>query len=276
MLEHCTLCPRNCGINRLAGEKGFCGMSSSLYLSSHGPHHGEERELVGAFGSGTIFLTGCNLHCLYCQNYDISNAGNGYEVSIEECAHTMLGLQKIGCHNINFVTPTHFTPQIVKAVAVAKERGLEIPLVYNCGGYEALETLQLLDGIIDIYMPDIKYSDSRIAQRYSQAPDYPEVSRQALKEMHRQVGDLVTNKDNIAEKGLLVRHLVLPNGLAGSGDIFHFIATEISKDTYVNVMDQYRPCFKAGEFPELDRTVTMGEYRQAIAMAQKEGLHRGL
>lgn len=244
-------------------------------ISSYGAHFGEERELVGIFGSGTIFLTGCNLHCLYCQNYDISNLNVGYQISIEKFSDIMLALQKGGCHNINFVTPTHFTPQIVEAVALAKEKGLDVPLVYNCGGYEEVDTLKLINGIIDIYMPDIKYSNAHVAKKYSNAPDYPEVAKLALKEMHRQVGDLVIDKDGVAKRGLLVRHLVLPNALAGTKEILHFIATEISKDTYVNIMDQYRPCSKAIDFPEINRMITMDEYRKATSIAKEEGLYRG-
>jgi putative pyruvate formate lyase activating enzyme len=275
LLENCSLCPRKCGINRIKGKEGYCRMGKDVVISSYGPHFGEERELVGQGGSGTIFLTGCNLHCLYCQNYDISTLNRGYEVTIEKLANIMLSLQKMGCHNINFVTPTHFTPQIVGAVVLAKEKGLDLPIVYNCGGYEDSYVLSLLEGIIDIYMPDVKYSETKISKEYSNAPDYFEVAKEALGEMHKQVGDLVTDKGKVATSGLLVRHLVLPGGLAGTGEIMHFIAKDISPDTYVNIMDQYRPCFKAGSFPELDRVVTENEYREAVEIAKKEGLHRG-
>jgi len=275
LLRDCSLCPRRCSVDRMDGEKGYCGMGKTLTISSYGPHFGEEKELVGVRGSGTIFLTGCNLHCLYCQNYDISNRYKGYEVDAKEFSKVMLGLQKMGCHNINFVTPTHFAPQIIEAVMLAREEGLSVPLVYNCGGYETVNTLKLLDGIIDIYMPDIKYSDAKSAKKFSGAPDYPEIVREALKEMHGQVGDLSMDSGGVATRGLLVRHLVLPNGLAGTGATMHFIANRISKHTYVNIMDQYRPCHKADEFPEIDRMVAAGEYNEAVDIARREGLRRG-
>jgi len=275
LLEECTLCPRKCRVNRLKGKKGFCGMARKPMISSYSPHFGEEAELVGLCGSGTIFLTGCNLHCVYCQNYDISNLGVGDGIGVERFSDIMMELQNMGCHNINFVTPTHFTPQIIEAVALAKEKGLSRPLVYNCGGYEELDTLKLLSGIIDIYMPDAKYSSGAMAKRYSNAPDYPEVARKALKEMHAQVGDLVVNEHGVAVKGLLVRHLVLPNEMAGTKEWMHFITTEISKDTYVNIIDQYRPCFDAVNFPEIDREITRDEYFDAIKIARSEGLRRG-
>lgn len=272
LLHNCTLCPRGCGVNRLEDEKAYCRMGRQLMISSYGPHFGEEKELVGTHGSGTIFLTGCNLRCLYCQNYDISSFDNGYKIGVDEFSNIMLSLQRMGCHNINFVTPTHFTPQIIEAIALAKEKGLAAPLVYNCGGYEEVNTLRLLDGIIDIYMPDIKYGDTETAKKYSNAPDYPQVAKKAIKEMHRQVGDLVIDKHGIAQRGLLVRHLILPNGLAGTKKALHFIATEVSKDTYVNIMDQYRPCFKAANFSEINRMITMDEYHEAIRIAQDEKL----
>lgn len=275
LLYSCTLCPRRCGVNRLEDKKGYCGMGEGLMISSYGPHFGEEPELVGSRGSGTIFLTGCNLHCLYCQNYDISNLYRGHGVSVEEFSNIMLDLERMGCHNINFVTPTHFTPQIVEAIALAMEKGLDTPLVYNCGGYEDADTLRLLDGIIDIYMPDVKYGDTEPARKYSNAPDYPEVVKEALKEIHRQVGDLVAGGDGVAKEGLLVRHLVLPNRTAVTEKVLHFIATEISKDTYVNIMDQYRPCFKADDFSQLNRMITTDEYNEAVRIAKSEGLHRG-
>jgi putative pyruvate formate lyase activating enzyme len=275
ILNECTLCPRACGVNRNEGEKGYCKSNSHLMVSSVQPHFGEEDVLVGVYGSGTIFLTNCNLGCIYCQNYDISHLGQGRIMTEEELAQSMLRLQKMGCHNINFVTPTHFTPQIVKALKIAIENGLHVPLVYNCGGYESKRTIELLDGIVDIYMSDIKYSDEAHAKKYSNAPDYFTVCKEAVKKMHRQVGDLTVDDRGIAVRGLLIRHLVLPNGLAGSNDVFKFIATELSKNSYVNIMMQYRPMYKAYEYEELSRGVTLSEYREALSCAKKWGLHRG-
>ncbi|MCW3135743.1 MAG: radical SAM protein [Canidatus Methanoxibalbensis ujae] len=274
MLRHCELCPRECGVDRLSGETGFCRSTANVKVASAHPHFGEEDVLVGTHGSGTIFLTNCNLRCVFCQNYDISHLGIGYEVSEDELAEMMLKLQRLGCHNINFVTPTHFTPQIVAAIKTAAERGLRVPIVYNCGGYESVKTLRLLDGIIDIYMPDIKYSNSHSAEKYSNAPDYFDVCRQAVKEMHSQVGDLVVDERGIAVRGLIVRHLVMPDDVAGAEEIIKFIA-ELSKDTYVNIMFQYRPLFKAHEYREINRTVRMSEYRKVVETALKFGLHRG-
>jgi putative pyruvate formate lyase activating enzyme len=275
ILNECKLCPRECGVNRNKGEKGYCKSDKHLMVSSVQPHFGEEDVLVGSHGSGTIFLTNCNLRCIYCQNYDISHLGYGQRMTEEELAFNMLSLQTRGCHNINFVTPTHFTPQIVKATKIALEKGLRIPIVYNCGGYEAKSTIELLDGFVDIYMPDIKYGDVENAKKYSNAPDYFEVCKEAVKEMHRQVGDLTVDERGIAVRGLLIRHLVLPNGLAGSAEVLKFIATEISKESYVNIMLQYRPMYKAYEYKELNRGIKMSEYREAIEIAKEWGLHRG-
>jgi len=275
ILNECKLCPRECGVNRNKGGKGYCKSDKHLMVSSVQPHFGEEDVLVGIHGSGTIFLTSCNLRCIYCQNYDISHLGYGQRMTEEELALSMLSLQNRGCHNINFVTPTHFTPQIVKATKIAVEKGLHIPIVYNCSGYEAKSTIELLDGIVDIYMPDIKYSDAENAKKYSNAPDYFDRCKEALKEMHRQVGDLKVDENGIAWRGLLIRHLVLPNGLAGSAEVLKFIATEISKDSYVNIMLQYRPMYKAYEYRELNRGLKMSEYREAIDIAREWGLHRG-
>ena len=273
MLSNCELCPRRCGVNRLKGEVGFCRSSAKLKVASAHPHFGEEEVLVGTHGSGTIFLSNCNLGCVFCQNYDISHLGVGYEVSEAELAEMMLELQRLGCHNINFVTPTHFTPQIVAAIKIAAERGLRVPIVYNCGGYELVQTLRLLEGIIDIYMPDIKYSRSESAEKYSKARDYFEVCKSAVREMHRQVGDLVTD-EGIAVRGLLIRHLVMPNDVAGSEEILRFVA-ELSKNTYINIMFQYRPMFKAYEYEEINRTVKISEYRKVVETAVKLGLWRG-
>ncbi|MHC1610759.1 MAG: radical SAM protein [Candidatus Methanospirareceae archaeon] len=275
ILTECNLCPRGCGVNRTRGEKGYCKSNTHLVVSSAHPHFGEEDVLVGTYGSGTIFFTNCNLGCLFCQNYEISHLGYGQRMTEEELALSMLRLQKMGCHNINLVTPTHFTPQIVKALKIAIEDGLHIPLVYNCGGYESKSTIALLDGIVDIYMPDIKYSNPENAERYSNAPDYFDVCKEAVKEMHRQVGDLKVDERGIAVRGLLIRHLVLPNGLAGSAEVFKFIATEISEESYVNIMSQYRPIYKAYEYKELNRGITMSEYQEALDDARAWGLHRG-
>ncbi|MEM5874493.1 MAG: radical SAM protein [Candidatus Aenigmatarchaeota archaeon] len=274
ILECCELCPRKCHVNRLKGEKGFCRSGSELMISSFGPHFGEEPELVGIHGSGTIFLTNCNLLCVYCQNYEISHLGEGREVSLEEAAGMMLTLQKIGCHNINLVTPTHFAPQLVKAIKIAAEKGLKLPIVWNCSGYENVDVIKILEGVVDIYMPDIKYSNSESARKYSRAPDYFERCKEAVKEMHRQVGDLKVDERGIAYRGLIIRHLVLPNDLAGSEKILEFIAS-LSKDNYVNIMDQYMPCWKAFEFKELSRSITASEYLKIIKIAKKLGLHRG-
>lgn len=274
VLRHCRLCPRACEVDRTDGEKGFCRILDKHVVSSWGPHFGEERPLVGRSGSGTIFFAGCNLGCIFCQNWQISHAAEGAEVSTERLADVMLELQDGGCHNINFVTPTHQTPMILRALLVARKAGFRLPLVYNCGGYESLDTLKLLDGIVDIYMPDFKYSDPGPAKKYSKAADYPQVARAALKEMHRQVGDLVIDPGGVALRGLLLRHLVLPGGLAGTGEVVRFVAEEISKDTYINIMDQYHPCYKAFEHPPLDRGLTAGEYEGAVRMALDAGLKR--
>jgi putative pyruvate formate lyase activating enzyme len=275
ILNECTLCPRACGVNRNKGETGYCKSGIDLMVSSVQPHYGEEDVLVGTYGSGTIFLTNCNLGCIFCQNYDISHLGCGQRVSEEEFARSMLSLQRRGCHNVNFVTPTHFTPQIVKALKIAIEYGLHIPLVYNCGGYESKRTIELLEGIVDIYMPDIKYGDEESAKKYSNAPDYFAVCKEAVKEMHRQVGDLTMDEQGIAVRGLLIRHLVLPNRLAGSVEVFKFIAAELSRGSYVNIMLQYRPMCRAYEYKELNRGITLSEYREALDIAKELGLHRG-
>jgi putative pyruvate formate lyase activating enzyme len=272
--RECTLCPRECRINRTAGEKGFCKTGDSPFISSYGPHFGEEKPLVGRFGSGTIFMGNCNLGCFFCQNYSISHLGEGAEISFEKLAEIMLSLQNQGCHNINFVTPTHQMPMILRSLLIASERGLKLPLVYNCGGYESLHSIELLDGIVDIYMPDFKFIDPAMASKYSEADNYPESAKAAIKEMHRQVGDLITDQRGIGMRGLLVRHLVLPEGIAGTTEIVKFIAEEISKNTYINIMDQYHPCFRAFEHPPLNRRITQQEYADAVQMAIDAGLKR--
>lgn len=274
LLESCSACPRKCGVNRLKDERGTCGMGKDLVVSSYGPHFGEEPELVGKGGSGTIFLTGCNLGCLFCQNYTISHLKDGEAVSKENFVDIMLALENMGCHNVNFVTPTHFGPQILEAIIAAKSKGLRVPIVYNCGGYESLEMLKLFDGLIEIYMPDFKYSDSKVAKEFANAPDYPEVCKTAIKEMHRQVGDLVV-KDGVAVTGLLVRHLVMPYDLAGTDDVMRFLSEEISRDTYVNIMDQYYPAYRAVVHPKLNRRITPEEYNKAVSVAHSHGLRRG-
>jgi putative pyruvate formate lyase activating enzyme len=275
-LENCKLCPRECGVNRIAGKIGVCRTTAQVKVSSYGPHFGEEPELVGSRGSGTIFFTNCNLWCLFCQNYTISHLKEGEIASIPQLAGAMLYLQSIGCHNINLVTPTHVVPQIVQALALAARNGLRVPLVYNCGGYESVETLKLLDGIVDIYMPDIKYSSDEYARRFSGAKDYWEKVRLAVREMHRQVGDLIVDDNGVALRGLLIRHLVLPNGVAGSEEVLRFIAKDVSVDSYVNVMDQYHPCFRAFKLPELNRRISREEYEKVVSLAVSYGLHRGL
>jgi putative pyruvate formate lyase activating enzyme len=273
LLEACHLCPRACGARRCQGEVGTCGIADQAVVSSYGPHFGEERPLVSAGGSGTIFLTHCNLSCVFCQNSDISQQGSGQVVSAEALAEMMLSLQQRGCHNINFVTPTPQVPQILRALAIAIAGGLRLPLVYNCGGYESLETLRLLDGVFDIYMPDFKYADAEAARVYSAAPQYPEAARAAIREMHRQVGELRMDSRGVALRGLLVRHLVLPHGLAGTAEVARFLA-ELSPDTYVNVMEQYRPCYRAWQYPPLSRRPTRAEMEEALALARAAGLHR--
>ncbi len=272
LMSPCRLCPRNCKVMRLEGEKGFCGIGRNAVVSSYGPHLGEERPLVGQHGSGTIFFAGCNLGCLFCQNYDISHLRSGEEVSAGHIASMMLALEKRGCHNVNFVTPTHVSPQIMEATREAHQKGLGVPTVYNCGGYESVETLKLLEGTIDIYMPDAKYANPEWDKKFSGAADYPEMMKAALKEMHRQVGDLVI-ENGVARKGLLVRHLVMPNNTAGSKEIIDFIAREISGNTYINIMDQYYPCYRADEFfGEIDRRITREEFQETYDYAREKGL----
>ncbi len=274
MLRSCTLCPRECGVDRTAGQHGFCRTGDQPFVSSWGPHFGEERPLVGRLGSGTIFFGNCNLGCVFCQNYTVSHLGEGRETSVKTLAEVMIELQALGCHNLNLVTPTHQMPMILRSLLIAARAGLMLPVVYNCGGYESLEAVQLLDGIVDIYMPDLKYADPDTALQYTKAKNYPAISQRVVKEMHRQVGDLVMDDEGVALKGLLVRHLVLPENRAGTAALVRFIAEEISKDTYLNVMDQYRPCYLARENPPLDRRITAGEFREAVQYALDAGLTR--
>jgi len=272
LMNPCTLCPRNCKVYRSKGQTGFCGIADLPLVSSVGPHFGEESVLVGLGGSGTIFFAGCNLGCIFCQNYDISHHRHGRKMTIQQLARSMLQLQEYGCSNINLVTPTHVIPAIIAAIEIAKEKGLTIPTVYNTGGYDSVETLKLLDGVIDIYMPDMKYSDPKFAEQLSAAPDYPQINRDAVSEMHRQVGDLKLEK-GLASRGLLVRHLVLPENLAGSFEIIEFLADRISQKTTINVMDQYLPCFNASSHSKINRRPTLEEIQAARQYAIKKGLN---
>ena len=275
-LRHCRLCPRLCDADRIEGgePKPYCRTGRYALVSSAFPHHGEEACLRGINGSGTIFFCNCNLRCVFCQNFDISWEAHGREMIPEQIAGLMLDLQDRGCHNINFVTPTHVVAQILEALVIAAADGLRLPLVYNSGGYDNVETLQLLDGVIDIYMPDFKFWDPAVSKQLANAENYGEIARSALKEMHRQVGDLVLGSRGIAERGLLVRHLVMPNGQAGTREVMHFLAQEISPNTYVNIMAQYHPAGHAGCYPAIDRPITTTEYLEALRIARDEGLHR--
>lgn len=270
-LRHCRICPRRCGVDRTAGELGFCGIGAELVIGSVGPHFGEEEVLVGDGGSGTIFLAGCNLLCRFCQNADLSHGRRGRAFPLDECAAAMRALQRAGCANINFVTPTHVTPLIAETVRRARLAGLTVPIVYNCGGYESLETLRSLEGVVDIYMPDFKFWRPDRAAELADAPDYPEVARQALVEMQRQVGDLET-AGGLARRGLLVRHLVMPGGAEDGRAIIDFLADHVSPRAFVNVMGQYRPCHQAWTCPGLDRPPTREEFRRVYDHAVARGL----
>ncbi len=272
-LSACQGCGWRCGADRRGGELGKCQTGTLARVFSYGPHLGEERPLSGWNGSGTIFFASCNLKCQYCQNYAISQSNVGKEVDARELAGIMLELQETGCHNINLVSPSHVTPQILAAVAVAAQAGLRLPLVYNTGGYDSLDMLSLLDGVVDIYMPDMKYASEEPGRKYSGIPDYPQVNRAAVREMHRQVGDMQISA-GLAMRGLLVRHLVLPGGLAGTAEIVRFLAVEISPNTYLNLMDQYYPAFRAHLFPELNRRISRQEYQEAVQLAHQAGLYR--
>ena len=272
-MSACDLCARACGVDR-SERLGACRTGTKAVVASWGPHHGEEDPLRGWAGSGTIFFSSCNLRCVFCQNSDISQGRFGREVTGGELAEIMLSLLRTGCHNINLVSPSHVVAPILEAVWLAALRGLRLPLVYNTGGYDSLEALRLLDGVINIYMPDMKYDDTRIARRFSRVLGYPAANRRAVREMHRQVGDLVLDADGLAVRGLLVRHLVLPGGLTGTQGILRFLAEEISPDTYLNLMDQYRPAFRAAEHPPLDRRLAQTEFLQAVLAARRAGLTR--
>jgi putative pyruvate formate lyase activating enzyme len=277
LISPCTLCPRDCRVQRRSGELGRCNAGDQLLVAAAFPHFGEEAPLSGQRGSGTIFISWCNLLCQFCQSWEVNHRGEGEPVSARELAEIMLDLQGRGCHNINFVTPTHYAPQLIAALPLAIQQGFRLPLVYNCGGYESLDVIRLLDGIVDIYLPDIKSLDPAASERYLDgAADYPEVVRTILQEMHRQVGDLLLDAHGIAQRGLIVRHLVMPGLTQDSQAIVQFIADELSPQTYVNIMDQYRPCFQAGRSPEIARRTTSAEHRAVVDMARGLGLHRGL
>lgn len=276
-LHDCRLCGNDCRIDR-AQRTGPCGVGDRIYVASYGPHHGEEDVLRGHRGSGTIFFAGCNLHCVYCQNYDISQQVTGFDVDAEGLAEVMLMLEARGCHNVNLVSPTHVASLLVPALVLAKQAGLRVPVVYNTGGYDAAQALALMDGLIDVYMPDMKYADPEVGRALSAVPDYPLVNQAGVKEMHRQVGDLVVDDVGLAQRGLLVRHLVLPGGLAGTRAIVRFLAKEVSTDTYINVMAQYRPAYRARacashDLP-IDRRPTSAELAEAYRQAREAGLHR--
>jgi len=273
MLKGCSLCPRLCSVNRAAGTRGKCGIADKFKIASFGAHHGEEQVLRGTRGSGTVFFSNCNMLCVFCLNWQINHRGDGVYTSHQELADMMLELQRRGCHNINFVTPTHVVPHIVKALRLAIEGGLSIPLVYNSSGYDSLEVVKLLDGIIDIYLPDFKYQDARIAARFSQgAPDYPRHVAAAIKEMHRQVGNLQVDENGIAYRGVLVRHLILPDNSAGTDKFVKWVAGTLGRDAHVNIMGQFRPMFRSMDYPPLDRRPTEKELEQAMRWAQSAGL----
>ena len=280
-LASCRMCPRRCGVNRLTAQSGarekrlgLCRTGRVAKVAGYGPHFGEEPPLVGRGGSGTIFFSCCNLDCVFCQNWDISHDDEGQELSAEELAAVMVRLQELGCENINLVSPSHVVPQILEALETAAAAGLRVPLVYNSGGYDAVETLRLLDGVVDIYMPDAKYASDDVAARYSGVSDYVGRNREAIREMHRQVGDLVCDERGVAARGLLVRHLVLPGGAAGTEHVMRFLAREVSVHIYVNVMDQYHPAGEASKYPSLARRITGEEYREALAATRAAGLYR--
>lgn len=274
LLSSCQLCPRKCGVNRLKGEIGFCGVGKDLKIYNYHLHFGEEPPISGTHGSGTIFFSHCNSRCAYCQNYKFSQVGEGSEVKIQELSEIMLNLQKKGAHNINLVTPTHFTPQIKEAINISKQSGLSIPIVYNTLGYELTEILESLRGLIDIYLPDMRYSDNLNAIKYSSLPDYVKFNREAVKEMYKQVGDLIL-EDEVAKKGLIIRLLVLPNNIAGIRDTMKFIAEKVSPNTYISLMSQYYPVYKADGHPEINRQITKREYEEALEAMEEFGLKNG-
>ncbi len=273
LLSPCKLCPQLCGAERRNGQPGFCRAPDRPVVHSHTPHYGEELPLVGRGGSGTIFFSHCNLRCVFCQNWPIAHQGRGRVESEEDLAGRMLSLQRRGCHNINLVTPTHMMPMILKAVRIACQEGLRLPLVYNTGGYERKEVIELLDGIVDIYLPDIKFMDGEEARKYTGGlEDYPENARAAVLEMHRQVGVVQTDENGIAYRGLMIRHLVMPNRVSGTAELIAWVAENLPKDTYLNIMSQYRVEHKAYDYPEISRAITPGEFLEAMQWAEEAGL----
>jgi putative pyruvate formate lyase activating enzyme len=275
LLEKCTVCPRRCEVNRLKDEVGFCGVGARPKVASHNVHRGEEPPVSGTRGSGTIFFSGCNMRCRYCQNFPISQLRHGREISPRELAETMLILQSKGCHNVNLVTPSHLVPQILEALSYAWDRGFDLPLVYNSSGYDSVDSLKLLEGVIDIYLPDMRYSDDRAAGEFSSAADYVEVNRRAIKEMYRQVGNLVTDEQGFAKRGLIIRHLILPENIAGSTQTFRFIKDEVSPDACLSLMGQYFPSFEAGQCVSINRKITPVEYETAVESFLASGLTKG-
>jgi len=275
LLKECQICPRKCRVNRLNNEKGFCRVGLEPVVCSYMPHHGEEPPISGTKGSGAIFFSYCNLKCVYCQNYQFSQEEEGQETSPEELSGFMLNLQKLGCHNINLVTPTHCMPQILKALKTAAEKGLNIPLVYNTSGYELPEVIKLLDGIVDIYLTDMRYADNKNSIKYSQASDYPSYNQKAVKEMYRQVGEAQFNSNGVMKKGLVIRHLVLPQDICGSDKIMRFISEEVSKKVFISLMSQYQPYYQAYKYKEISRRINENEYQRAIDCLNKYGLENG-
>ncbi len=275
LLEECTVCPRRCGVNRMKGEVGFCGVGAKPKVASWNLHSGEEPPISGSRGSGTIFFSGCNMRCSYCQNFPISQLRHGREISPEELADMMIHLQSRRCHNVNLVTPSHFVPQILSALSCAWRKGFDLPLVYNTSGYDSVDSLKLLQGVIDVYLPDMRYSSNRMAHEFSSVDDYVESNRAAVKEMYRQVGNLVTDERGIARRGLVIRHLILPDNIAGSGETFRFIKEEVSPQAYVSLMGQYFPSFEAGQCVSIGRKITAQEYQDAVESFFKSGLSKG-
>jgi len=275
ILSNCTICPHNCRVNRVKGKKGFCRAGYRPVISSAMPHHGEEPPISGNRGSGTIFFSHCNMKCVYCQNYQISQELEGAEYSISGLTEIMLDLQNAGCHNINFVSPTIWIPQIMKALHIAREKGLSIPTVFNTGGYDRPETIKMLDGLMDIYMPDMRYSDNKMAKKYSFVEEYVRYNRLSVKEMYRQVGGLKLTKEGVARKGLLIRLLVLPENIGGIKNTLDFIKSELSTDVYLSIMAQYHPVYKASKYPELNRRITAKEYLDIVRYAEKKGFNYG-
>lgn len=274
ILKSCVLCPRKCEVDRQSGQTGVCKTGIQALVSSYNPHFGEEAPLVGTCGSGAIFFTHCNLLCIFCQNFDISHQGDGKEISNKQLADLMLQLQNLGCHNINFVTPTHVVPQILKALELAVSEGLSVPLIYNSSGYDSVETLKILEDVFDIYMPDFKFWSSENAKISCDAEDYPNVARNALIEMHRQTGDLEIDESGIARRGLLTRHLVMPSDFSGTKEVMRFIAQKVSSNSYVNIMPQYRPCGRASEIEALANNLSSDDYETALDVAKSVGITR--